>query len=1016
MMRKALTTFLLTALCAVAFAQNPDPDFFIYLCFGQSNMEAGARPAEQDKDFNDPRFQFMAAVDMPRFQRVRNHWYTAVPPICRETNNMGPVDFFGRKMIEVLPEKYRVGVINVSVAGAKLELWDKDACEEYLAMEAADPSRGWLVNMAKEYGMNPYQRLMETAREAQKYGVIKGMLLHQGESNPDDAAWPGRVKKIHDDLCADLGLDPAAIPLLAGELKYAEQDGICSAFNDVVLPHLPEVMPNGYVISALGCESTGDQFHFSTEGMRLMGYRMADKMLELQGFKQPEKRTLTLKPKKKGITISPTLSGIFFEDINQSVDGGISAQLIQNNSFQAYNVPDGPENEFSTCDTVFFGWTVLRGVGAKGGARVVDDKPLVRNLKRYYDFDPDDKYDDELRYKQYSVRFDIEDPGDGFGIAANGFGIAEYRRGPGQIYSDNTQTASIPAVQGVSYDLGLYLQGAGYPGNISVYLEDSTGQRNSNVITVSRLGGDWNKYTGTLKAERSVDSRLAIVADAPGTFWLDFVTLVPEASQFWKDGRYGPFRKDLLEALEDLHPTFMRFPGGCASEGPNYFGQVFWKNSVGPREERIGFRNHWGYWTSQYIGFYEYLLMAEGLGATPLPVLNNGVTCQFAGHKYIAPLDTQADRDRFYSIFVKDALDFIEFCNGGVDTEWGALRARLGHPEPFHLKYLGIGNENQGPEFWERFDIMYNAVKARYPDITIVSTAGAADAGREFDANMAVIDAKYPDTIVDEHYYKTDDWFYSNRDRYNPDKTRGSENHTYNRKKPTRVFVGEFANNRANNAYSSALAEAAYWTSLERNSDMVVMAAYAPLFCKKGFNKWNSNLIWFDNRGMWRSTNYYYQKLFSVAGDRAFQMSEVMDGDAVDEKVYTSPTIDSKTGEIFIKFVNAEAMDKLLTVKTGSGTVYEATLEFVSSHDTSVKNQGDQNYYSSHPDYTTPPTVGRPGTGERPGMVGMAFRFGRRVKYNDAVVPHTKALGTVRKSFEFTMPENSIGILRLKPL
>ena len=1016
MMRKALTSFLLTALCAVAFAQTPDPDFFIYLCFGQSNMEAGARPAEQDKDFNDPHFQFMAAVDMPRFQRVRNHWYTAVPPICRETNNMGPVDFFGRKMIEVLPEKYRVGVINVSVAGAKLELWDKDACEEYLAMEAADPSRGWLVNMAKEYGMNPYQRLMETAREAQKYGVIKGMLLHQGESNPDDAAWPGRVKKIHDDLCADLGLDPAAIPLLAGELKYAEQDGVCSAFNDVVLPHLPEVMPNGYVISALGCESTGDQFHFSTEGMRLMGYRMADKMLELQGFKQPEKRTLTLKPKKKGITISPTLSGIFFEDINQSVDGGISAQLIQNNSFQAYNVPDGPENEFSTCDTVFFGWTVLRGVGAKGGARVVDDKPLVKNLKRYYDFDPDDKYDDELRYKQYSVRFDIEDPGDGFGIAANGFGIAEYRRGPGQIYSDNTQTASIPAVQGVSYDLGLYLQGAGYPGNISVYLEDSTGQRNSNVVTVSRLGGDWNKYTGTLKAERSVDSRLAIVADAPGTFWLDFVTLVPEASQLWKDGRYGPFRKDLLEALEDLHPTFMRFPGGCASEGPNYFGQVFWKNSVGPREERIGFRNHWGYWTSQYIGFYEYLLMAEGLGATPLPVLNNGVTCQFAGHKYIAPLDTQADRDRFYNIFVKDALDFIEFCNGGVDTEWGSLRARLGHPEPFHLKYLGIGNENQGTEFWERFDIMYEAVKARYPDITIVTTAGAADAGREFDANMAVIDAKYPDTIVDEHYYKPDDWFYSNRDRYDPGKTRGSENHTYDRKKPTRVFVGEFANNRANNAYSSALAEAAYWTGLERNSDMVVMAAYAPLFCKKGFNKWNSNLIWFDNRGMWRSTNYYYQKLFSVAGDRAFQMSDVMDGDAVDEKVYTSPTIDSKTGEIFIKFVNAEAVDKLLTVKTGSGTVYEATLEFVSSHDTSVKNQGDQNYYSSHPDYTTPPTVGRPAAGERPGMVGMAFRFGRRVKYNDVVVPHTKAIGTVRKSFEFTMPENSIGILRLKPL
>ena len=1001
--------------CLQAFAQQPDPNFYIYLCFGQSNMEAGARPAPQDEGFNDPRFQFMAAVDMPRYGRERNHWYTAVPPICREGNNMGPVDFFGRKMIENLPENIRVGVINVSVAGAKLELWDKDACEQYLADEAADPSRQWLVNIAKAYGMSPYQRLMETAREAQKYGVIKGMLLHQGESNPDDAAWPGRVKKIHDDLCADLGINPATVPLLAGELKYAEADGVCAAFNEVVLPHLPEVMPNAYVISALGCESTGDQFHFSTEGMRLMGYRMAEKMLEVQGFRQPERRTLTLYPDRLGINVSPTLAGIFFEDINQSLDGGICAQLIQNNSFQAYNVPDGPENEFSTSDTTFFGWTVLRREGARGTARAVADKPLIKDLKRWYDFDPADKYDDELRYRQYSVRFDIDSPGAGFGIGANGYGIAEYRRGPGMTYSNNTQTPSIPAVEGVCYDLSLYLQGAGYPGRISVCLEDAEGKANSNVVTFSGLGGDWHQYSAQLKAERSVDSRLAILADAPGTFWLDFVTLVPEASQLWKEGRYGPFRKDLMEALEALHPSFMRFPGGCASEGPNYFGQVFWKNSVGPREERIGFRNHWGYWTSQYIGFYEYLVMAEALGAEALPVLNNGVTCQFAGHQYIAPLDTKADRDRFYSIFVRDALDLIEFCNAGTDTEWGSLRARMGHPAPFKLKYLGIGNENQGPEFWERFDIIYRAVKEQHPEITVVSTAGAADEGKEFNANMAQIDAKYPDTIVDEHYYKSNDWFYTHRDRYAPGKVRGAEGHTYDRERPTRVFVGEFANNRGGNDYASAMAEAAYWTSLEQNSDMVVMAAYAPLFCKKGFNKWGSNLIWFDNRGMWRTCNYWYQQLFSVAGDRAIGMSAAMNGKTADETIYTSPTIDSQTGEIFIKLVNAEAMDKVFTVMTGTGLSYEATLEFVSSHDTSVKNQGDPNYYSSHPDYATPPTVGRPGAGERPGLREMAFRFGRRVKYNEVVSPHTKDLGQVRTSFDFLLPENAIAILRLKP-
>ncbi|MCQ2065321.1 MAG: alpha-L-arabinofuranosidase [Bacteroidaceae bacterium] len=1016
-------SFILAALLSVlpARAQQPDPNFFIYLCFGQSNMEAGARPAEQDQDFNDPRFQFVAAVDNPRMNRKMGQWYTAVPPICRPSNNMGPVDFFGRKMIEVLPQEYRVGVINVSVAGAKLELWDKDACEEYLAMEAADPSRSWLVNMAKEYDMSPYQRLLDMAKIAQKSGVIKGMLVHQGESNPNDSLWCGRLKKIHDDLCHDLGINPDDVPLLAGELKQAEEGGVCAGFNREVLAHLPEVMPNGYVISSIGCESTGDQFHFSTEGMRLMGYRMADKMLELQGFKEPQNRTvninLNLKKKKKnglGIDISPTLAGIFFEDINQSLDGGICAQLIQNHSFQAYNVPDAPNaKEFSKSDTVFFGWTVIRKDGAAGQAHAVSDHPLVSNLKRYYDFDPNDRYDDELRYAQYSVRFDIENPGDGFGIAANGYGIAPYgNERQGNYYSNNTQTASIPVQQNVSYDLTMYLQGQQYPGSIRVRLEDANGNPNSNEITISGLKNSWQKYTGQLKAQKSTDSRLAIMADAAGTFYLDYVTLLPEASQLWNEGKSGPFRKDLMQALSDLHPTFMRFPGGCASEGTNYFGQPFWKNSIGPEEERIGFRNHWGYWTSQYVGFYEYLLMAESLGATPLPVLNNGVTCQFAGHQYIAPLETDADRKRFHDIFVKDALDFIEFCNGSTDTEWGKKRAEMGHPEPFNLKYLGIGNENKGPEFWERFDIIYNEVTAKYPDIIIVSTAGSAADGPEFNANMHEIDTKYQNTVVDEHYYRNNQWFYTNGSRYNADKVRGADGLTYDRQRPTRVFVGEFANNSSNNDYASAMAEAAYWISLERNSDMVVMAAYAPLLCKKGFNKWNSNLIWFDNRGMWRTCNYYYQQLFSKAGNKAFEMSGFMNGTEADATIYSSPTVNTETGEIFIKFVNSEAQNKYITFNMGKALKkqkYTATVEFVTSPDTKIKNQGEQNSYSSA--QPAAPAGGRGGFG---GMGG--FGGGSRFNYTEKVVPHTSDLGEIKQEFTMTMPENSIGIIHLTPV
>jgi alpha-L-arabinofuranosidase len=841
--------------------------------------------------------------------------------------------------------------------------------------------------------------------------------MHQGESNSEDPLWPERVKKIYDDLCKDLKLNPKETPLLAGELKYEEQDGVCWRFNRDIMPRLPEVLPNAHIISALGCESTGDQFHFSTEGMRLLGYRYADKMLELQGFKETEKRTLNLDTKKLGIEISPTLSGIFFEDINQSVDGGISAQLIQNNSFQAYNVPTGSPNEFSQADTVFFGWTVINREGAVGKARTVSEKPLVKDLKPLYDFDPDDEYDDALKYQQYSVRFDITEAGAGYGIAANGYGISEYnRRDRNAIYSNNTQTPSIPVEKDVTYDLSLYLQGASYPGKVSVYLEDKEGNINSNIISIEKIDNEWKKHKGYLKAERSSDSRLCIVADAAGTFYLDFVSLIPESSHLWKNGEYGAFRKDLIQALDDLNPTFMRFPGGCASEGSDYWGQVFWKNSIGPVEERIGFRNHWGYWTSQHIGFYEYLLMAESLGATPLPVLNNGVTCQFAGHKYIAPLDTQEDRERFYSIYVKDALDLIEFCNGSTDTEWGAKRAELGHPEPFNLKYLGIGNENKGEAFWERFDIIYKAVREKYPEIIIVSTSGSADSGKEFDANMQKIDELYPDTIVDEHYYKGDDWFYANGDRYAPGKERGAQGNTYDRSKPTRVFVGEFANNRTNNAYSSTLAEAAYWISLEKNSDMVVMAAYAPLFCKKGFNKWNSNLIWFDNHGLWRSTNYYYQKLFSVAGDRAFEISPAMEGSVADTTVFMSPTVDTRTGEIFIKFVNSECANKIFTVNTGNKNVYEASVEFISSHDTSMKNQGNQNYYSSHPDYNSVPSNGGPKPGERPGLREMAWRFAPKVKYTEAVVPHTKEYGRIRKSFEIVMPENSVGIIRLKPV
>ena len=271
---------------AGSFAQKkkkPDPEFFIYLCFGQSNMEAGARPAEQDMGPVDPRFQMLAAVDNPKMNRTMGNWYVAEPPINRPENRMGPVDWFGRTMAANLPGGYRIGVINVSVAGAKIELWGKDTYESYLGGE-----RDWMKEICKQYDGNPYKRLVDMARIAQQEGGIKGILLHQGESNSSDPEWPDKVKSIYENLMKDLNLKSKKVPLLAGELKSAEENGICAAFNVKILPNLPKVLPNSYIISSKGVKGTPDQFHFNTDGMRELGRRYAVQMLKLQGFEYNE--------------------------------------------------------------------------------------------------------------------------------------------------------------------------------------------------------------------------------------------------------------------------------------------------------------------------------------------------------------------------------------------------------------------------------------------------------------------------------------------------------------------------------------------------------------------------------------------------------------------------------------------------------------------------------------------------------------------------------------------------------
>jgi hypothetical protein len=277
-MKTKLGLFLLVALLSFntnAFSQ--DADFYIFLCFGQSNMEGAGRIEKQDTSV-DKRFQVLATVDCPNLGRTKGKWYTADPPLCRRSTGLCPADYFGRTMVANLPEKIRVGVINVSVAGCKIELFDKDNYKKY-----ASTVQPWMTNIIKEYDGSPYDHLVEMAKLAQKDGVIKGILLHQGESNTNDKNWPVKVKAIYDNLIKDLNLKPDSVPLLAGELVGADQKGACASMNSIIAK-LPDTIPNAYVISSKGCTARPDHLHFNSAGYREFGKRYAVKMLSLLGY------------------------------------------------------------------------------------------------------------------------------------------------------------------------------------------------------------------------------------------------------------------------------------------------------------------------------------------------------------------------------------------------------------------------------------------------------------------------------------------------------------------------------------------------------------------------------------------------------------------------------------------------------------------------------------------------------------------------------------------------------------
>jgi alpha-N-arabinofuranosidase len=567
--------------------------------------------------------------------------------------------------------------------------------------------------------------------------------------------------------------------------------------------------------------------------------------------------TVTVKVNQPGSAINPAMWGVFFEDINFGADGGLYAELVKNRGFE---FPDP-----------LMGWAILSPSLVKGELSVRTDAPFTPGNQHY-------------------VRLQSDGTAP-FGLSNEGF------RGMGVRASE-------------AYEFSVQVRGvAGAPKlNVRLYGGDGTLLES---VDLKDFTGDWRKYSATLRP-RDTDSKawLAVLMEGTGTLDLDFISLFP--AHTWKN-RPGGLRADMVQALADLHPGFLRFPGGCIVEGSVLARRYQWKKTLGPVEERPLLINRWNYeflhrstpdyYQSFGLGFFEYFQLCEDIGAAPLPVLNCGMACQFNSAELCPPdqLDT----------YIQDALDLIEFANGPVTSEWGARRAALGHPAPFNLKLLGIGNEQWGPEYIERYAKFAEAIKAKHPEISLVSAAGPDPGDARFKFAWEKLRALHAD-IIDVHCYAMPEWFLENARRFD----------TYDRNGP-KVFMGEYAaqsvatvSPKNRNNFECALAEAAFLTGLERNADVVRMASYAPLFANTEAWQWTPDLIWVDSLRVIHTPSYHVQRLF--ARNRGDRILPVALGDLNRTKktrLYASSTLDEASGEVIIKLVNATAKESTLTVE-----------------------------------------------------------------------------------------------------
>jgi len=548
--------------------------------------------------------------------------------------------------------------------------------------------------------------------------------------------------------------------------------------------------------------------------------------------------------------IAPTMYGIFFEDINFAADGGLYAELVKNRSFE-FTLPK-------------MGWlepnSDRHSYNSESGISMVVQQSLKATNTNF------------LRVQVTNAK--------GYELINEGF------RGMGIKKNE-------------SYDFSI---SCANPLGITKIIAEIIDEEKKVIgsTSIEPRSGQWTSYETSFKASATVEkAQLRLRFEGKGSIDIDFVSLFPQDT--WK-GRKKGLRKDLVRLIDDLNPGFLRFPGGCIVEGRTLERRYQWKKTVGPVADRTSLINRWNtefnhrltpdYFQSFGIGFFEYFQLAEDLGAAPLPILGCGMACQFNTGELV-PMDELGP-------YIQDALDLIEFANGSKDTPWGKLRYEMGHPEPFNMKYIGIGNEQWGPEYIKRYKEFDKAIKAQYPEIIVVSGSGPFPDGDFFEYGWKEL-KELNAAIVDEHYYRSPEWFRANADRYD----------SYDRNGP-KVFAGEYAAQSVaiaspenENNWDCALSEAAFMTGIERNADLVTMTSYAPLMAHTEGWQWKTDLIWFNNLTSYGTPSYYVQKMYGQnAGTQL--LNTVLNGEKAigQENLYASAVFDEKTNEIIVKVVN----------------------------------------------------------------------------------------------------------------